>query len=133
MNLNDKSIVELTAIYNEHAPAKGLKPIKKFSTKGEAVARVEKLIGKAAKKASGGELGRSAPRTYSADATIQLLVEGNPMREGKRSHKQFAMLAKYDGRTVADYLKGFANSDLPAHLATATLRWCVSKEFARLG
>ena len=44
----------------------------------------------------------STRKRFKKTATIQLLVTGNPKREGSLAHKRFALYK--DGMTIADYI-----------------------------
>lgn len=59
--MEEKTVAQLTAEYNELAKAKGLKPVIKFKTRGLALERIEKLK-------NGGE---AAPREIPAATTSQ--------------------------------------------------------------
>lgn len=92
INTKTAKTSELVAFYNAHSD----KPVKKFTDRATAEARVTALL-KTLKPAKPAK----ANRSNVIEREIQVLVEANPKREGTKSYERFAIYA--DGMSTEEF------------------------------
>lgn len=73
---------------------------------------------------------RYAPRNVlsNPEATITVLVSGNPKRQGSMSFTRWEQIP-YSGQTVASFQAAFKAANLSGMLARNDLRWAVEHGF----
>jgi len=108
-DLQNKSLRELTEIYNREKPADA-GAVWRFASKAAAVRRIAAVRG-GEDAVTHQKRGRGPDAKHADDQIVRLLVEENPKKVGSKSHARFALYR--DGMSVGDFLKaGGRRADL---------------------
>lgn len=67
---------------------------------------------------------RGRPSTFDVSKTIKVVAEENPRREGSKGYENWAIIKRYDGKTVEGYLKAGGGTD--------HLRWDINHKNVKL-
>lgn len=66
---------------------------------------------------------------------ITILVDENPKRPKTRGYKQFAILMRYNGKSIDDFKAEegrHSTLDEQPGWPAAELRWCITREFIKI-